>query len=399
MSPTRPYRDLRGSTSARATTSSVRSATRAGGSSRPGRRRSTGLRKARVATRGAARLFEGPSRYLLVVSNNAEMPSRERDVPVRRRARGRGRSLRLGAVNPTADLVLPEGTIPVSGDLQTNWGWLDPANDFRNLGLTPDFPTSAAPGDRMWPHTPVGGGRRGDRRRRPRPRRAAPGDRTRRGRRRDLHRGHDRAAAAQGSVRRVRTPPPNDEIDSARWPRRCSMSLERSRWPVDVLADEMWRAVILRHLMVWSKDPKEAEAWRLAGADGSLDSALARGVGDQPGCEQARSVPRDDVHGVHPAAAGRTHEGLDGDPARQPDARWPAGLRRRTERTGQGGEPLRRRGQRERARRGDRRASEGRRVRDGRRARRPDRGWSPRWSVCRRADPTTLDASFVLRPR
>ena len=40
---------------------------------------------------------------------------------------------------------------------------------------------------------------------------------------------------------------------------------------MDVLADEMWRAVVLRHLIVWSKDPKEAEAWRLAGADGSLD--------------------------------------------------------------------------------------------------------------------------------
>ena len=65
--------------------------------------------------------------------------------------------LRLGAVNPTADLVLPEGTVPVRGDLQTNWGWLHPANGFGNLGLTPTIADRA----RRWRpgcgRTPPGG--------------------------------------------------------------------------------------------------------------------------------------------------------------------------------------------------------------------------------------------------
>ena len=231
-----------------------------------------GLRKARVATAAAARLFEGPNRYLLVASNNAEMRAGSGMFLSAAEIVAEDGRLRLGAVNPTADLVLPEGTIPVSGDLQTNWGWLDPANDFRNLGLTPDFPTSAALATRMWPHT--AGGREVDgviavdvRGLAGLLRVTGPvevdgvsyaADTIEQQLLRDQY-----VAFGTAAERRDRL----GEVASAVFD-----SLERTRWPVDVLADEMWRAVILRHLMVWSKDPKEAEAWRLAGADGSLDS-------------------------------------------------------------------------------------------------------------------------------
>ncbi len=52
--------------------------------------------------------------------------------------------LELGDVRPTQELVLPPGSVPVTGDLAANWPWLDPGRDLRNLGLTADFPQSAA---------------------------------------------------------------------------------------------------------------------------------------------------------------------------------------------------------------------------------------------------------------
>ena len=154
MSPTTPTAPFGGSTSARLMTSSVRWPTCA--ADLAARYKAfEGLRKARAASAAAVRLFEGPNRYLLVASNNAEMRAGSGTFLSAAELVVRDGRLRLGAVNPT-DLVLPERTVPVRGDLDTNGGRLDPANDFRNLGLTPDFPTSAAQATRMWPHTPGG---------------------------------------------------------------------------------------------------------------------------------------------------------------------------------------------------------------------------------------------------
>ena len=34
--------------------------------------------------------------------------------------------------------------MPASGDLAANWPWIDAGRDLRNVGLTADFPQSAA---------------------------------------------------------------------------------------------------------------------------------------------------------------------------------------------------------------------------------------------------------------
>ena len=81
-----------------------------------------GLRKARVASAAAVRLFEGPNRYLLVASNNAEMRAGSGMFLSAAEIVAEDGRLRLGAVNPTADLVLPEGTVPVHGDLRDQLG-------------------------------------------------------------------------------------------------------------------------------------------------------------------------------------------------------------------------------------------------------------------------------------
>ena len=51
---------------------------------------------------------------------------------------------------PTSSLTLPEGTVPVGGDLEARWGWLLPGTDFRNLGLTPQFDVNGPLAASMW---------------------------------------------------------------------------------------------------------------------------------------------------------------------------------------------------------------------------------------------------------
>src|SRR5213078_1141608 len=50
----------------------------------------------------------------------------------------------------TADLLLPGTGVPISGDLAARWGWLHPGREWRNLGLSPDFPVTAEVASRMW---------------------------------------------------------------------------------------------------------------------------------------------------------------------------------------------------------------------------------------------------------
>jgi hypothetical protein len=42
------------------------------------------------------------------------------------------------------------GAVPVTGDLQRNWGFLYPSLDMRNLGLTPQFDVNAPLAAKMW---------------------------------------------------------------------------------------------------------------------------------------------------------------------------------------------------------------------------------------------------------
>jgi hypothetical protein len=58
--------------------------------------------------------------------------------------------LQLSGVRPTAEIPVPAGAVPVTGDLETNWGWLLPGVDWRNIGLTPQFDVNGPLAARMW---------------------------------------------------------------------------------------------------------------------------------------------------------------------------------------------------------------------------------------------------------
>jgi len=97
-----------------------------------------------------ANILQGPQTYLVMASNNAEMRSGSgMFLDVGTATTGEG-SVHLGKMTLTADLILPPGAVTASGDLQRNWGWLDQGQDWRNLGVSPQFDVTAPLAAQMW---------------------------------------------------------------------------------------------------------------------------------------------------------------------------------------------------------------------------------------------------------
>lgn len=117
-------------------------------------REKDGVELALLHTRDAARsladVMAGPSTYLLIAGNNAEMRAGSGmflSVGLLEFDRGR---LTLSDLEPTADLR-PEGGVPYrDADLEARWGFAHPNREWRNLGLTPRFPVNAEMAARMW---------------------------------------------------------------------------------------------------------------------------------------------------------------------------------------------------------------------------------------------------------
>jgi hypothetical protein len=97
-----------------------------------------------------ATILEGPQRYLVLVGNNAEMRAGSGMFLQAATADTAGGELHLGASMPTGSLEVPAGAVPVTGDLRSNWGWLSPSVDWRNLALTPQFDVTAPMAAQMW---------------------------------------------------------------------------------------------------------------------------------------------------------------------------------------------------------------------------------------------------------
>lgn len=109
----------------------------------------TRLTHAAAVANVTARVLQGPSAYLVLMANPAEMRA------------GSGMFLEAGVMSsddgevhmsdlvPTGALILSPG-VPVTGDLEARWGWLHPGVDWRNLGLTPQFDVNASLAASMW---------------------------------------------------------------------------------------------------------------------------------------------------------------------------------------------------------------------------------------------------------
>lgn len=229
-----------------------------------------GLDHAESATRALSGVLAGPTPYLLIGANNAEMRAGSgMFLSAATLGFDQGR-LELGDVRPTQELVLPPGSVPVTGDLATNWPWLDPGRDLRNLGLTADFPQSAEVAAANWAKVPGGaevggvivvdvdalrallrvvgpvevGGVR------------YTADTVRGELLREQYRRFDDRAARRDQIGEVA--------------KEVFRRIEAGDWELDQLATALVDAVQRRHLLVWSSDPEVQEAWRTAGADGRL---------------------------------------------------------------------------------------------------------------------------------
>ena len=110
----------------------------------------TTLARTSEAAASAATILQGPGTYLLLAGNNAEMRSGSGAfLEAGIITTGNG-ELHLSDMQPTASLTLPPGAVPVGGDLEARWGYLLPGQDWRNLGLTPQFDVNGPLAASMW---------------------------------------------------------------------------------------------------------------------------------------------------------------------------------------------------------------------------------------------------------
>jgi hypothetical protein len=109
----------------------------------------------RLATAAAvssvvATILQGPQTYLVLAANNAEMRAGSGAFLEAGTATSSDGTVHLNDLGPSGELGLQPGQVVVTGDLERNWGWLEPGVDWRTLGLTPQFPVTAELASRMW---------------------------------------------------------------------------------------------------------------------------------------------------------------------------------------------------------------------------------------------------------
>ncbi|MBW3574860.1 MAG: DUF4012 domain-containing protein [Actinobacteria bacterium] len=236
------------------------------------------LQRAGVVTDVVADLLAGPSRYLVLIGNNAEMRAGSGMFLTASTLESRGGSLVLGPVRSTADLVLPDEGLEGPSDLQGRWGWLRPGREWRNLGVSPRFEVTGQLAARMWQAvdgTPVDGVLGID------------------------VEGLRALIAATGPVEAAGTsldagtvveyllhgqyvglPETGHPEEADQQQRRDQLgelaagairAVEGGSYDVAVLASELARAASGRHLLVWSADPRAQQAWETAGTSGTLE--------------------------------------------------------------------------------------------------------------------------------
>lgn len=110
----------------------------------------TGVSDAYAIAHGVTTFLSGPHDYLILASNNAEMQA------------GSGMFLQVGELHvdhgvlstgeftPSEDLYLSTGAGDLDPDIDRNWGWLHPNQEWRNLNVSPRFDQSAQMAINMW---------------------------------------------------------------------------------------------------------------------------------------------------------------------------------------------------------------------------------------------------------
>lgn len=226
-----------------------------------------------AACDGLSQFLTGPSKYLVMASNNSEMRA------------GSGMFLSLGLLDVADGALnigefgdvpdfLPAGSVPIQGDFADRWGWTEPNREWRNLGMSPQFDVTGELAARMW--------------------KVARGDQVDGVLALDvvalkaLLRAtgpivvdgqtisesdveaevlHDQYLGIGGNVAgRVVRRDRMGRIASA-----AVRMLDLGQWDPGKLADEIARAARGRHILAWSSRRAEQRAWMASGVDGRLE--------------------------------------------------------------------------------------------------------------------------------
>ena len=222
-----------------------------------------------VATRGLRSFLGGPSSYLSLAANNAEMRAGGMVLQAGVLHARDGR-VEAGEFRSTAELILRE-TVPVPKEIDALYGWLGPGREWRNTGSSPNFPVVAPVYAAMARRTdlgPVDGAVQLDL-----PALASllrvVGPVEVDGRRYDA-----------GNVERLVMHDLYVEYGAVQFERRHEFSklaaatfaaLAGRRWDPRAMIRGLGEAAAGRHLLVWSARPVEQAAWRRLGVDGSLE--------------------------------------------------------------------------------------------------------------------------------
>jgi len=224
-----------------------------------------------AATHGLAEFFKGPSRYLVLAANNAEMRVGSGTFLQIGLLTVNNGTLRLTSMSSITDHVVPDGSVPLTGDYAGRWGFLHPNQEWRNLGASPQFPATAQLAARMW-HSSTGGSVNGvlaldvvalqDLLEATGPVKLADG-----------------STIAAGDVLKdvmlrqylglVGYPEQQARRDRLSAIARGALDqLDRGGWHAADLVDDLRGAAQGRHLLAWSPDKTQQKGWTAAGVDG-----------------------------------------------------------------------------------------------------------------------------------
>ncbi len=101
------------------------------------------------SSHGLARFLKGPSRYLVLAANNAEMRVGSGTFLSIGVLTVKDGTLQLGTMQSPVAYPVPDGAVPLTGDLR-RWAFLKPNVEWRSLGASPQFPAQAMLASQMW---------------------------------------------------------------------------------------------------------------------------------------------------------------------------------------------------------------------------------------------------------
>jgi hypothetical protein len=115
------------------------------------------LDEAAPAALGTATFLEGPSNYLFLAANNAEMRAASGMYLQAGTLGIDGGTFSFSSLEATEDMVLTQPGAVLDPDVAANWAWVSPDRDVRNVNVTPRFEESARLASEMWASSGRGG--------------------------------------------------------------------------------------------------------------------------------------------------------------------------------------------------------------------------------------------------